>query len=66
MLRKEFEIWSINPIIKETLVKPDLHISILSYLKKTLFYFIKLLNCDIKENRQIIELDITNAIPDNN
>lgn len=49
ILREEFKKWSIDFIPKETLVKLNLLISILSYLEKGLPCFIKLLNSGIEE-----------------
>lgn len=66
MLEKEFEMWYKNTITKETLVKHDLHIRILGYLKKVFFYFIELSNSSTKENKQIIRLDTSVTIANNN
>lgn len=48
------------------MVKPDLHISTLSYLEDGLSHFIKLLDNNSKENRYMIELNIAIIILDNN
>lgn len=56
----------INFITKETLVKLDLYISILIYLKDKSLYFIELLNSNKKKNKYIIRLNTTIAILNNN
>lgn len=66
MLREKFKTWSTDPIIEETLVKLDLHISTLGYLEKGSPCFVGLLNGGIEKNRQKIELDTAAAIPNNN
>lgn len=67
MLRKKSEIWSADFITKKTLVKFDLYIITLSYLKNKLFCFIEFLNYGTKEsNKGMIGLNIVVAISNNN
>lgn len=66
MLGEEFKTQSINPIIKENLIKLDLYISTLGYLEEEPPCFIELPDGNTKENRQMIMLNTAAAIPDNN
>lgn len=66
MLKEEFETWSTDPRTKETLIQLDLHVSTLGYLEEGLIRFLELPDNNTKKNRQIIGLNTTAAIPDNN
>ena len=58
MLKKEFEIWLINPILNATLIIISINITNLDYLEDGLFHFTKLLDGNIKEsNKILVELD---------
>ena len=66
MLEEEFEMWFADLKTKETLVKLNLHISTLGYLKEGPLYFVKLPDSSTKENRQIVGLDTATTIIKNN
>lgn len=65
MLEEEFKTQSADPIIKEILVKLDLHINILGYLKEGPPRFVELLDGNTEKNMQMIGLNNVVAILDN-
>lgn len=51
MLKEELETWSTNPIIEEALIKVDLHVNTLGYLKDGPRCLVKFLDSNTEENR---------------
>lgn len=65
MLEKKLEIWSIDPITKKTLIKLNLLVSILDYLKDGPPCFVGFPDGNTKVNRKMIGLNTAVAISDN-
>lgn len=61
----EFETWFIDPIIKEILVKHNMHASTLGHLEKGSSCIVDLPDGSTKKNGQMIGLNTAAAIPAN-
>lgn len=67
MLRKEFEMWPVDPISNTTLFLIDIHVINLGYLEDRSSYFTKLLDDSMRElNKLLVRLNTAVIISDNN